>query len=62
MSNSIKLLTENWIPHGEASGALISLGIRFFGKHLAADFGLMTSTKANGSWPFIPWLGFCYNF
>ena len=61
VSNSVKILTENWIVPG-ADGAIISLGLRFFDDHLAADFGLFTSTNAKGNFPFIPWLGFCYNF
>jgi hypothetical protein len=61
LSNSVKLVSENWI-FPEIKGALISFAVRFFGDHLAADFGLMTSTEAEGSFPFVPWLGFCYNF
>lgn len=61
LSNSIKIITENWILP-EFEGALISFGIRFFGERLAADFGLFTSTKAGGNFPFAPWLGFTYNF
>lgn len=61
ISNSAKLLSENWfIP--EVSGGLISFGIRFFGQHLAADFGLVTSTESSEGFPFAPWLGFAYNF
>jgi hypothetical protein len=59
-SNSIKFITENWIF---SDVALISFGIRFFGDNLSADFGLITSTKADFSgFPFVPWLGFSYNF
>lgn len=61
ISNSAKLITENWILPDE--GALISFGIRFFGSHLAGDFGLITSTEASGDgFPFVPWLGIAYNF
>jgi hypothetical protein len=62
VSNSLKLLTENWIPFG-SDMKFLSFGVRFFGKNLAADFGLMlpTGTGAEG-FPFIPWLGFAYNF
>ena len=61
LSNATKLITENWFPP-EADWGLISFGIRFFGESLAADFALMTTTQASGSWPFFPWIGFAYNF
>jgi hypothetical protein len=61
LSNSVKLLTENWIPP-KSDVAVISFGLRFFGEHLAADFALITTTKASGNWPFLPWIGFVYNF
>ena len=61
LSGSTKLITENWLPPGD-NGAIISFGIRFFGSNLAADFGLITSTEASDGFPFLPWLGFAYNF
>lgn len=63
VSNSIKLLSENWI-FPEVDGAVISFGIRFFGENLAADFGFFTQTEiiGEGSFPFLPWIGFAYNF
>ncbi|MCF8261019.1 MAG: hypothetical protein K9J12_09610 [Melioribacteraceae bacterium] len=60
-SKSIKIITENWLIPGSES-LLISFGLRFFGEYLAADFGFITSTSANGGFPFVPWLGFAYNF
>jgi hypothetical protein len=63
LSNSVALISENWIPTG-ADVQLISLGFRFFGDHLSADLGLVhpvTDTTTKG-FPFFPWLGFCYNF
>jgi hypothetical protein len=61
-SNSIKFLTENWIIPSSETG-LISFGIRFFGDNLAADFGLMTTTEGTDEgFPFIPWIGFAYNW
>lgn len=62
LSQKFKLISENWIfISGEIH--LFSLAFRFFGENLAADFGLIlpTSIDANG-FPFIPWLGFAYNF
>ena len=61
ISNSIKLLTENWIPPG-TDVFLYSFGIRFFGESLAADLGLIGSSKGLNGFPFIPWVGFAYNF
>lgn len=61
VSKSVKLMTENWIVLGE--GSVLSFGIRFFGKSLAADFGLVYPTDSGGDgFPFFPWLGFAYNF
>jgi len=62
VSNSIKLLTENWLPP-DTDFVIISLGIRFFGDNIAADFGLVTSTDVStDGFPFLPWIGFVYNF
>jgi hypothetical protein len=61
VSKSVKLMTENWIVFEE--GSVLSFGIRFFGKSLAADFGLFYPTSSGGDgFPFLPWLGFAYNF
>jgi hypothetical protein len=63
-SNSVKFLTENWIFPSSETG-LISFGVRFFGDNLAADFGFFRpvgeDTDMEG-WPFIPWIGFAYNW
>lgn len=62
LSNSVKLITENWFPP-KTNGALISFGIRFFGENVAGDFGLMRLTESSSEgFPFIPWIGFAYNF
>jgi hypothetical protein len=62
ISKSIKLITENWLVPG-IDEKLLSLGLRFFGERLAADFAMMymTGTDAN-DFPFLPWIGFAYNF
>jgi hypothetical protein len=61
LSNSVKLVTENWkLP--EEEDLVISFGFRFFGEHLAADFGLVTTTGEKEGFPFLPWIGFAYNF
>jgi hypothetical protein len=63
LSNSAKLISENWFPLSSGS-SLLSFGVRFFGENLSADFGFyypMTSESSEG-FPFIPWLGFSYAF
>ena len=62
LSNSIKLVSENWIPPG-TDLVVYSFGIRFFGENLAADLGFIRPSKMETSgFPFIPWIGFAYNF
>ena len=62
VSNSVKFITENW-KFPDAEDLLVSFAIRFFGEHLAADFGLLTTTgKVEIGFRFIPWIGFAYNF
>lgn len=61
-SNSIKFMTENWIPPN-SDVVLCSFGIRFFGDQLAADLGLLTPLGGETEgFPFMPWVGFVYNF
>lgn len=59
---NIKLISENWlIPN--SNDDIISMGVRFFGRRLAADFGLIYPLGADTEgFPFIPWVGFAYNF
>ncbi|MCX6142276.1 MAG: hypothetical protein NTZ35_03560 [Ignavibacteriales bacterium] len=62
LSNSIKLISENWIPPG-TDLVVYSFGFRFFGENLAADLGFFRPSKMEtGGFPFIPWIGFAYNF
>ncbi|HYE95421.1 MAG TPA: hypothetical protein VD962_04380 [Rubricoccaceae bacterium] len=70
VSNSIKLLSENYVAFaGGDAGTVISAGVRFFGERLAADLGLFTSPDLLleeevdlADFPFLPWVGFTYNF
>jgi hypothetical protein len=65
LSNSVKLLTENYYIFDVDAGVFLSGGIRFFGERLSADLGLVTNTEVfadSGGFPFFPWLGFAYNF
>lgn len=61
-SGSIKWISENWfIPDSEVQ--LLSIGLRFFGEKLAADFAFFYPLGADtGGFPFFPWIGFAYNF
>jgi len=62
VSPAAKIISENWIVPG-SDGIVMSVGIRFFGTHIAADFGLITLTgQSNDGLGFVPWLGFAYNF
>jgi hypothetical protein len=62
VSNSVKLVSENWILTFEFPRSVIPIfGIRFFGEKLAADLGFIYISGAEG-FPFFPWLGFTYNF
>jgi hypothetical protein len=63
LSNSIKLLSENWILNTKDSHPLVSIGIRFYGEHIAGDFGLIIPTGVHmDGFAGIPWVGFIYNF
>jgi len=63
LSNSVAVISENWIPTG-GDVQLISFGFRFFGDHLSADLGFFypVGSSSTSGFPFLPWLGFCYNF
>jgi hypothetical protein len=63
LSNSVKLISENYIPIGTEDGSLLySFGIRFFGDNLSADLGFFGVTEETEGWPFAPWVGFAYSF
>ena len=62
ISRKIKLITENWMSI-EFDSAILSAGVRFFGQSLAADLGFFYITGSDLSgFPFLPWIGFAYNF
>ena len=66
VSDGVKLLTENWwVPGVEEldEHPVLSIGIRFFGEHLAADLGFfhVAGGETEGL-PLIPWVDFVYNF
>lgn len=66
VSSGIKLLTENWWLPGVEDATehpVLSIGIRFFGEHLAADLGFFHVVRIGmEGFPLIPWVDFVYNF
>jgi hypothetical protein len=64
MSNSAKLITENWIFTGNTTTVLFSGGIRFFGEKLAVDIALIGSDELfeGQGFPFVPWVDFSVFF
>ena len=65
VSNSIKFISENYLIPQSGAGLIVSGGIRFFGDRLAADLALVTASEIlseGGGFPFVPWLGFAYNY
>lgn len=64
ISNSAKLITENWIFTGGDDFTLFSGGIRFFGDKLAVDLALITAKEAweEDGFPFAPWVDFSVFF
>lgn len=62
VSNSFKLITENWFPP-YSDFALLMFGFRFFGERFSSDIGFMRFTEVDlEGWPFFPWVNFVYNF
>lgn len=62
ISDNFKFITENWLPT-RTDDPIVSFGIRFSGKNLAADLGFIRPLEAEyDGFPFFPWLGFAYNF
>lgn len=63
VGGSIKLITENYIIPDIEDAILLSGGIRFFGERLAADLAFINVPAADmDGWPFVPFVGFAYNF
>lgn len=65
LSNSVKLMSENYVFINVEDGLLLSGGVRFFGERIAVDLALMTFpalVTAVDGFAFLPWLGFAYNF
>ena len=60
ISNSAKLLSENWFFTGDEGITILSGGIRFFGDRLAVDLAFLTNAEFwdEGGFPLIPYVGF----
>ncbi|MFT4606312.1 MAG: hypothetical protein ACI9W4_003062 [Rhodothermales bacterium] len=57
-----KLVGEAYIAPTIGGGGLFMGGIRFFGRNIAADIGLLGFATEDGGVPAIPWVSFAYNF
>ncbi len=66
VSGSVKLISENYLGLAEgAAGGIVSGGVRFFGEQLAVDFALFRPIGEGSEFdgfPFVPYVGFSYNF
>jgi len=65
LSNSISLVSENWIITGEnfdMGFQPFSVALRFFGEHIAVDVGAIIMLEILKEGFPIPWLSFVYNF
>ena len=61
ISRYTKLITENWFI-ADTDFKVGSLGLRFLGEHLAADFAFVFPLVDINDTILIPWIGFAYNF
>jgi hypothetical protein len=65
LSNSVALVSENYVLPIVDAGAIVSGGVRFFGDRISADIALATLTSIiddSEVLPILPWVGFTYNF
>lgn len=66
LSNSIKLISENYVGFGDGeTGGVVSGGVRFFGEQIAVDLAFFRPVGGGDDldgFPFIPYVSFAYNF
>ncbi|MFQ5709369.1 MAG: hypothetical protein ACE5HO_18070 [bacterium] len=64
LSNTLKLISENWIFTGGDGLAILSGGFRFIGDRLTVDLGFFAAPQLSDGdgFPLLPWLGFSLNF
>jgi len=60
-SNSMKLISENWILV-DIDYTFYSLGIRFFGTKMTCNFGIFFFGVPKHETILLPWIGVSYNF
>ena len=61
LTRRMALVTENWIFPG-VEDPLISYGIRFFGKRLSVDLGLINTIGEGAIFPGVPYIDFVVQF
>ena len=61
ISSSTSLVTENWLAPG-MDAPLVSYGIRFFGKRLSVDLGLLNLLNDQAIFPGVPYVDFVFKF
>lgn len=59
-SDHTKLISESWFIRN-SDWNMSTIGIRVFGKHLAADLAIAIF-RENTDFPFVPWISFALNF
>jgi hypothetical protein len=64
LSRRVAFLSENYAYTGDATGALVSYGLRFIGDKLSVDlaFWNVLAKDTTPLFPGIPWLGFALKF
>ena len=65
ISNSAKLISENWIFTGSPDTEIaFSGGVRFFGDKIAVDLAMVSTGEllSSGGFPFFPWVDFAVSF
>ena len=64
LSRRLALMSENYAYSGDASGAVVSLGLRIMGDKLSTDlaFWNYVGSTNSGIFPGIPWVGFAIKF
>ena len=60
LSSRIALVTENWIVPG--TNPLVSGGLRFFGRKMSVDFGLINMLGKDAVSPGVPYIDFVFKF
>ena len=64
VARHLALMSENYAYTGDATGALVSFGVRIMGDKLSTDlaFWNYVGSKGFGIFPGVPWIGFAFKF